>query len=220
MSEFFSISSFDLFLFSLGGEKEYQLVGYKDLIGSIVGNTDQKSISDFFLADDSRFKMTFHTEERSVVAYSLVAAKPKMKKADPASRTSCKTGNAPAGSPPGSRLFTCQNITMEQFADQLQNMAPALNWPVVDATEIAGGWDFTLTFSQNMMMMNGMMMNGAVRGGDAGPPGHDLTAASDPSGAITIFDAVEKQLGLKLEKQKRSMPVIVIDHLEEKATEN
>jgi uncharacterized protein (TIGR03435 family) len=31
---------------------------------------------------------------------------------------------------------------------------------------------------------------------------------------------VEKQLGLKLEKQQRSMPVIVIDHIEQKPTDN
>ena len=33
-------------------------------------------------------------------------------------------------------------------------------------------------------------------------------------------DAVSKQLGLKLELQKRMMPVLVIDHLEEQPTEN
>jgi uncharacterized protein (TIGR03435 family) len=49
-----------------------------------------------------RFKMTYHTEERPVTAYSLVSAKPKMKKADPASRTHCKYGDAPAGAAPGS----------------------------------------------------------------------------------------------------------------------
>jgi uncharacterized protein (TIGR03435 family) len=31
---------------------------------------------------------------------------------------------------------------------------------------------------------------------------------------------VEKQLGLKLEMQKRSEPVVVIDHLEQTPTEN
>jgi len=51
----------------------------------------------------------------------------------------------------------------------------------------------------------------AARGEDAAP---------DPSGVLTIFEAVEKQLGLKLEKQKRTMPVIVIDHIEQKPTEN
>jgi uncharacterized protein (TIGR03435 family) len=37
---------------------------------------------------------------------------------------------------------------------------------------------------------------------------------------MTIFEAVEKQLGLKLSGQKRSLPVIVIDHLEQKPIEN
>jgi len=32
--------------------------------------------------------------------------------------------------------------------------------------------------------------------------------------------AVEKQLGLKLEMQKRPESVVVIDHMEEKPTEN
>jgi len=60
------------------------------------------------------------------------------------------------------------------------------------------------------------MMNGP---GSSGAPGA-APAASDPSGSSTIFEAVEKQLGLKLEKQKRPMQVFVIDHLEQKPTDN
>jgi uncharacterized protein (TIGR03435 family) len=37
--------------------------------------------------------------------------------------------------------------------------------------------------------------------------------------SISIFDAVDKQLGLKLVKQKRSVPVIVVDHVREKPVE-
>jgi uncharacterized protein (TIGR03435 family) len=165
------------------------------------------------LAD--RFKMTYHTEERPVSAYSLAPAKPKMKKADPASRTSCKNAPAPAGAPPGSQVLTCQNITMAQFADRLQNMAPELGWPVLDATGIEGGWDFTLTFSRNAAMMMG-----GGRGGDAGLAAGATPLASEPTGALTLLEAVEKQLGLKLEMHKRPMPVIVIDHIEQKPTEN
>jgi uncharacterized protein (TIGR03435 family) len=44
--------------------------------------------------------------------------------------------------------------------------------------------------------------------------------ASDPTAGNTLFDAVEKQPGLKLEVQKRSHPVFVIDHIEEKPTDN
>ncbi len=162
-----------------------------------------------------RFKMKYHTESRPVSAYTLVSVKPKMKKADPASRTSCKNSQAPPGSPPGSQVMTCQNITMAQLADRLQNMAPELSWPVLDATGIEGGWDFALTFSR----IAGMAM-GRGRGGDVAPADGALPAASEPSGALTLFEAVEKQLGLKLDMRKRPEQVMVIDHIEQKPTEN
>ncbi len=61
-----------------------------------------------------------------------------------------------------------------------------------------------------------MMTMGPGRGGaEAGP-----AVATDPVGGYTLFEAIEKQLGLKLETQKRMLPVIVIDHLEQKHTEN
>jgi uncharacterized protein (TIGR03435 family) len=44
--------------------------------------------------------------------------------------------------------------------------------------------------------------------------------ASDPNGALSLADAVSKQLGLKLELKKRPMQGPVIDHIEEKPTEN
>jgi uncharacterized protein (TIGR03435 family) len=167
------------------------------------------------LAD--RFKMTYHEEERQVTAYSLVSDKPKLKKADPDSRIFCRRGQAPPGSPPGSQMLTCQNATMAFFAEQLLG-TPTLNWPVLDATRLEGGWDFSLTFS----MLPPGMLNAAGRGG---PPGGDspsgaLPSASEPSGAYTVFEAIEKQLGLKLRAEKRSEKVIVIDHLEPMPTEN
>jgi len=48
----------------------------------------------------------------------------------------------------------------------------------------------------------------------------DAPAPIDPNGAISLFDAINKQLGLKLEKQRRPVPSLVIDHMEEKPTEN
>ncbi|MEP6715233.1 MAG: TIGR03435 family protein [Terriglobia bacterium] len=163
-----------------------------------------------------RFNLASHNEERQLPAYSLVAGKPKMKKADPASRTYCRYGAAPLNAPPGARTLTCQNITMREFAEQLLYMGPGLNWPVLDATGIEGGWDFALTFSQ-------MFMATGVRGpGEGGPAAANgaLPDAAEPSGTVTIFEAVEKQLGLKLELQKRSLPVYVIDHIEQKPTDN
>ncbi len=112
---------------------------------------------------------------------------------------------------------------MAEFAGQLQGTAPELNWPVQDATGIEGRWDLTVTYSRNFPMMTTAMaamatVAGPGRGGDAGAPGNDM--ASDPAGGIAIFQALEKQLGLKLEMRKRLMPVTVIDHLEQKPSDN
>jgi uncharacterized protein (TIGR03435 family) len=160
--------------------------------------------------------MKYHTEDRQVSALTLVAARPKMKKADPNSRTFCKNVNSPPGTPPGSRVFQCQNVSMAQFAERLQNMSPEVNWPVADATGIEGGWDFTLTYTMRAMMM--AMGPGPAR--PAGDAGGAMPSASEPTGGYTLFEALEKQLGLKLERQKRMAPVIVIDHIEQRPTEN
>ena len=70
---------------------------------------------------------------------------------------------------------------------------------VIDASGLEGAWDLAFNFS---------------------PAGALQTPGSDPNGAISIFDALDKQLGLKLETQKRPMPVLVVDHLEGKPTAN
>jgi uncharacterized protein (TIGR03435 family) len=184
--------------------------------GGGIGPADMEATAPMMLnLLKERFKMQYHTEERPVQAYALAAAKPKLKKADPNSRSYCRTSNAPPGAPPGSRILTCQNATMELFAERLQNASPALAWPIRDATGLEGGWDLSLMFNPRPMM-------GMPRApmGDAGAANAPVPAASDPSGTYTIFEAMEKQLGLKLEKEKRSLPVIVIDHLEQKPTEN
>jgi uncharacterized protein (TIGR03435 family) len=169
-----------------------------------------------------RFKMVTHMEDRPVTSYTLVAVKPKLQKADPSNRTRCKEG-APSGvkdardtNPTLSRLVTCQNTTIGQFADQLPSLAPGyIHTPVVDATGLDGAWDFTLSFSPNSFLASGV-----AKGGEGGQQTGGLSQTSDPNGAVTLFEAINKQLGLKLETQKRPYPVLVIDHIEEKPTEN
>jgi uncharacterized protein (TIGR03435 family) len=39
-------------------------------------------------------------------------------------------------------------------------------------------------------------------------------------GGISVFEAMERQLGLKLETRRHPMPVLVIDHIEQKPTDN
>jgi uncharacterized protein (TIGR03435 family) len=167
-----------------------------------------------------RFKLATHYEDRPLDAYTLVAAKPKLKPADPSNRTACKQGPAPAsgfsGGPPP-LLLTCQNITMGQFADRLQSVGGVYPHSVLDATGIEGAWDLSVPFSPPLPPGGG-----GRRGGNAGPPPPPgaTGGASDPSGSVSLFDTLEKQLGLKLELRKHPVPVLVIDHVEENPTAN
>jgi uncharacterized protein (TIGR03435 family) len=166
-----------------------------------------------------RFKMEFHNEERPVSAYTLLAVNPKIKKADPTSRTGLveepandsKNGNVPT------HVFSVQNMTMAQFAAQLRRVAPAvIRVPVLDSTGLEGSYSFTLTFTgAGMALPAGVVRSGGMNGMDAGP----ASDASDPTGIITLPQAIEK-LGLKLELQKRPMSVLVIDRIERTPTEN
>jgi uncharacterized protein (TIGR03435 family) len=79
---------------------------------------------------------------------------------------------------------------------------------------VDGNRDFTLTFSGFLAFQS----NGGGRGGDG--QAASVAAASDPNGAIPLGEALEKQLGLKLELRKQPMPVLVIDHIEQKPTDN
>jgi uncharacterized protein (TIGR03435 family) len=148
------------------------------------------------LAD--RFKLATHMENRPVSAYTLTAVKPKLKKADPSNRTGCKYVSPPGG-------MICQNITMAEFVGRLYSFGHTLH-PVLNATGLEGAWDFSLTFTFLDLSQ--------------GERGEDIYGmAKDPSAAVSIPDALNKQLGLKMELQKRPLPVLVIDHVE-KPTEN
>jgi uncharacterized protein (TIGR03435 family) len=177
------------------------------------------------LAD--RFHLRAHMEDRSGVAYDLVAVNPKLLPADPESRTRCTEGPGPDGKDPRmadpilNRLVTCQNMTVAQLGVQLQSIADGYIYSsVFDKTGIKGGYNFTLSFSSanNMPGFGGGSPpagnSPANSSGSAGP------LAPDPNGAVSLFDAVRRQLGLKLEKVQRPVPVLVIDSIQESPTPN
>lgn len=154
-----------------------------------------------------RFGIQWHYEDRMVDAYSLMPVKPKMKPGDAARRASCKDAptmtNDPRDSNPRlARLLLCRNATMSQFAETLQIYEPySFAYPVEDATGLSGGWDFTLSYTPDYMMQQ-------------------TKPDAEPTGDISLAEAISKQLGLRLEKRKRMLPVIVIDHMQERPAEN
>lgn len=159
-----------------------------------------------------RFEIKTHMDDLPEEAYALVSVNPKMTKADPTERTRCKVGPGPLDRPIMNMLVTCQNVTMAQAAQLFPTFAAwYLHYPVVDKTGLKGGWDFTLNWSSGDHMPN--------FGGQA-PPDATSATAPDPNGAVSFYEAVNKELGLKLVKEKRPEPVLVIDHIDEQPTPN
>jgi len=90
----------------------------------------------------------------------------------------------------------CTSMTVADLADYLPDLAPLyIDRPVVDLTGIKGLYDFKLSWIPQ-------------------PPGADVAAGP------TIFDDLEKHFGLKLEKRKQAMPILIIDHIEREPTGN
>jgi uncharacterized protein (TIGR03435 family) len=169
---------------------------------------------------EDRFKMKDHWEDRPVTAYTIKPLNPKLTTAsDATARTRCDEGSGPngkdlrLGNPMINRLIYCQNVTLEQLGMLLPNLAFGyIYYPVVDGTGLKGSYDLTLAFSSVDRTL-------------APPPASASqqaagTLAADPSGAVSLFDAFKNELGLKLEKEKRPMPVLVIDQIEEQPTAN
>jgi uncharacterized protein (TIGR03435 family) len=93
----------------------------------------------------------------------------------------------------------------EYFARRLQQ-------PVVDATGLTGPFEVEMTFGQEGLPGIGIPPPGPPRQPSSPTP---PTAPSAPS----LFTALPEQLGLRLESQRRPVPVLVIERLES-PTEN
>jgi uncharacterized protein (TIGR03435 family) len=162
-----------------------------------------------------QFELKAHTENREATVYALTAgsSKPKMTKADDSERSGCKPD--PTLPKPFTNIqvmIGCKNVSMAELAESVEQMAGGyVDHPVVDATGLEGGWDFAIGWTPKAMLQ------------PSSPPNPDQAqgvgaAVPDPSG-ISFFDAIEKELGLKIVKEKRSIPVIVVDHVDEKPIE-
>ena len=169
-----------------------------------------------------RFQIKYHWGEQTQQdAYVLLPGTPKMKKADPNSRTSCGFGppegeksvtNTPDS--PFDQEVHCQNVTMDQFADVAQSLAGyEIKNRVPNKTGLAGSYDFTLYYTTTRKLR--VDIKAAA---DAAKEAGDTTV--EPVTGVSLEDAVRKQLGLRLEKQPLTLPALVLDHIEQKPTDN
>jgi bla regulator protein BlaR1 len=139
------------------------------------------------LAD--RFKLVVRQEQRPTDVYALVIAKggSKLQKAADAGMPDCVKTN---DGTPRNIYADCKHMTMPDLARMLPSFAPAyVDREVLDFTSIKGAYDFKLGWTGK---------------------GY----AEDVGGGVTLPEALEKQIGLKLEDRKVPMPIIVIEHIE------
>ena len=134
-----------------------------------------------------RFNLRSHTETKEMTVYALVIAKngPKLKENPPDAEFHTLVGVH-------GRNFTVTGtkVTMESFADDLANsFFPQL--PVIDKTGLTG--TYNLKFEAT--------------------PEYRINKDPQPED-ISLFDAVQDQLGLKLERQRAGIEVLVVDHIE------
>lgn len=146
-----------------------------------------------------RFNLTFHRESKTMPVYELVVANsgPKMKSSG---------GPPPDGRP--ALIFTLfperrarlpvRDATMAEFASLLPH--GAVDRPVVDKTGLTGRYDFVLEWAPDEGDFDGMMRARPPLPDDAAEPG--------------LFEAMQRQLGLKLIATKGPIETMVLDRVE------
>jgi uncharacterized protein (TIGR03435 family) len=178
-------------------------------------NTDQlRLILQKLLTE--RFQITLHIEVKETPVYRLKVAKngPKLKPAEAlahyendeemrqasrkgaeanlAKMTAAMEANARNGIRTPTRSIGFARATMERFAEGLSSH---LDRPVKDMTQLEGEYHFELEWTPD----NGMR---------------------DDTSGVSIFTAIQEQLGLKLEAGNEPIELLVIDKAEKTPTSN
>lgn len=134
-----------------------------------------------------RFNLKVHFESREMPVYALTVGRsgPKFKQSAP------ETSEAGLFGVHGrNQTITMPRESMESLADDISNSF-SVNRPVVDRTGLTGTYDIKLEATPEFRI-------------ERNPQPED----------ISVFTAIQDQLGLKLEPTKAAVQVLVIDHIE------
>jgi uncharacterized protein (TIGR03435 family) len=158
-----------------------------------------------------RFALKVHRETRNGQVYALVLARangslgPRLRQSQVESPGGMGGGQCTPPGPAGPINMRLCGVTMAQLVDRWLPMFAGRT--VVDRTGLTGGFDLALYFDNKPLPGVG------PGGGFPTRPQAAEPASSDPD-AVSIFTALEEQLGLKLESQAAPVEVLVIDHVE------
>ena len=139
---------------------------------------------------EDRFKLAVHRESKEMPGYGLVVAKGGFK------LKPVEPGGSGTDSNGGRvRVLKATKVSLAQVADFV---ARVLGEVVIDKTGIDGVYDFQLRWSND----------------------DQPTAGVDAETAPTLFNALQETLGLRLQRQKVPVELIVVDHVDRVPTEN
>jgi uncharacterized protein (TIGR03435 family) len=158
---------------------------------------DIRAMVQQLLAD--RFHLEYHRATKELSVYQIVAGKTGDKLATYAG----DPNGAPTYGLSALGSMTVKNANISDFARWLQRYV--LDRPVVDRTGITGRFSFALNWQADDSQF-------ASLAGTLRPPAGNSDRPS-------LYEAMQEQLGLKLEATKAPVDVFVIDHLE-KPSEN
>jgi uncharacterized protein (TIGR03435 family) len=184
-----------------------------------------------------RFKLSFHTVTKEFPLYELVVGKnghklkPSVEDSSAANPSHDagpgRGGPPPLGKdgfpviPPGGRGMMMMSMggplkmagNLQSMTDLADMLANQIGTPVVDKTGLTGTFSFTLEFVPERIATAGL-------GGGLVAPGAVPGASPNTFDGLTIFGAIQEQLGLRLEKKKGPLNVMVVDQVEKVPTEN
>ena len=178
---------------------------------------------------EDRFQMKAHPETREFPVYALTVSKSPVKltevqaeASDPAGTTNVAAQGGRGGvfvnmGNGGSFSFANNELDVKKIllASFCESLSRFMDRPVVDMTGLKGNYDFTLKLTPEDYM--GMLIRSGINAGANIPP--QALAALDTYNGESLTNSLDA-LGLKLEKRKAPLAVIVIDHVEKTPTGN
>ena len=174
-------------------------------IDSDAGERQMRRMTQVMLED--RFQLTTHREQRELPVYDLIVLKSGSRLTRAADQTPTAVDGDPVtldpAAPPRGRFkqfgrpspsgaitlaITGTAVTMTAFISVLQQY---IDRPIVNSSGAAGLYDVRLEFALPQSQ-----------------------SATDDAAGVSVFTAVQEQLGLKLDAVKKPVEVLVVDHAE------
>lgn len=152
-----------------------------------VSDADLRRMLQMLLRD--RMKLIEHTEQRRESAWALKVWKERAKMMPSPMPAKPEDADCSRSTTENSRVrLVCRHESMAAFAHELPQYAGGyVTSTVVDRTSLVGAWDFSLEWTPS--------------------------AQIESSGGLTLFDALQAQLGLQLRNEKLTHPVLVVDSI-------